>query len=94
MIIVRRRRRRPGTWTRSVKKDSVRWVTHKSFDLLREGFVYITCDLRRVSCVSQSVVNVKPEVKEETEEEKEQKHKSFVEKNEKQIKHFGERLLA
>lgn len=38
---------------------------------------------------SKSVVNIKPEVKEETEEEKEQKHKTFVEKYEKQIKHFG-----
>ncbi|XP_053471965.1 hsp90 co-chaperone Cdc37 [Ictalurus furcatus] len=37
---------------------------------------------------SKSVLNVKP-VKEETEEEKEQKHKTFVEKYEKQIKHFG-----
>ncbi|TNN70031.1 Hsp90 co-chaperone Cdc37 [Liparis tanakae] len=38
---------------------------------------------------SKSVVNVKPESDEETEEQKEQKHKTFVEKNEKQIKHFG-----
>ncbi|RVE69672.1 hypothetical protein OJAV_G00080350 [Oryzias javanicus] len=38
---------------------------------------------------SKSIVNKKPETSEETEEEKEQKHKTFVEKNEKQIKHFG-----
>ncbi|KAG7223186.1 hypothetical protein INR49_015794 [Caranx melampygus] len=38
---------------------------------------------------SKSIVNVKPESIEETEEEKEQKHKTFVEKYEKQIKHFG-----
>ncbi|MBN3277060.1 CDC37 protein, partial [Polyodon spathula] len=38
---------------------------------------------------SKSVFNVKPEVKEETEEEKEQKHKTFVEKYEKEIRHFG-----
>ncbi|XP_047427160.1 hsp90 co-chaperone Cdc37 [Mugil cephalus] len=38
---------------------------------------------------SKSIVNVKPESSEETEEEKEQKHKTFVEKHEKQIKHFG-----
>ncbi|RXM29820.1 E3 ubiquitin-protein ligase pellino-like 1 [Acipenser ruthenus] len=38
---------------------------------------------------SKSVFNVKPEDKEETEEEKEQKHKTFVEKYEKAIKHFG-----
>lgn len=38
---------------------------------------------------SKSIVNVKAEASEETEEEKEQKHKTFVEKYEKQIKHFG-----
>lgn len=38
---------------------------------------------------SKSIVNVKPESAEETEEEKEKKHKTFVDKNEKQIKHFG-----
>lgn len=38
---------------------------------------------------SKSIVNVNPETAEETEEQKEQKHKTFVEKNEKQIKHFG-----
>jgi len=38
---------------------------------------------------SKSVVNVKEDNKDETEEEKEEKHKSFVEQYEKQIKHFG-----
>lgn len=38
----------------------------------------------------QSMVNVKPEPAEESEEAREQKHKTFVEKYEKQIKHFGE----
>ncbi|XP_056144004.1 hsp90 co-chaperone Cdc37 [Lampris incognitus] len=38
---------------------------------------------------SKSIVNVKADSNEETEEEKEQKHKTFVEKYEKQIKHFG-----
>ncbi|XP_019731367.1 hsp90 co-chaperone Cdc37 [Hippocampus comes] len=38
---------------------------------------------------SKSVVNIKPEVLEESEEDKEKKHKTFVEKYEKQIKHFG-----
>ncbi|KAG7259227.1 hypothetical protein CRUP_028715 [Coryphaenoides rupestris] len=37
---------------------------------------------------SKSVVNAKPDPSEATEEEKEQKHKSFVEKYEKEIKHF------
>lgn len=40
-------------------------------------------------CFQQSIVNVKPDPSEETEEAKEQKHKTFVEKYEKQIKHFG-----
>ncbi|OCT90397.1 hypothetical protein XELAEV_18019010mg [Xenopus laevis] len=38
---------------------------------------------------NKSVFNVKPENKQVTEEEKEQKHKTFVEKNIKQLKHFG-----
>ncbi|KAM3863741.1 hsp90 co-chaperone Cdc37-like [Diretmus argenteus] len=38
---------------------------------------------------SKSVVNVKPDPSEETEEERETKHKTFVEKYEKEIKHFG-----
>lgn len=38
---------------------------------------------------SKSIVNVNPETAEETEEQKEEKHKTFVEKYEKQIKHFG-----
>ncbi|CAL8235643.1 unnamed protein product [Boreogadus saida] len=38
---------------------------------------------------SKSVVNAKPDPSEETEEEKEHKHKTFVEKYEKEIKHFG-----
>uniref|UniRef100_A0A672IV59 Hsp90 co-chaperone Cdc37 n=1 Tax=Salarias fasciatus TaxID=181472 RepID=A0A672IV59_SALFA len=38
---------------------------------------------------SKSIVNVKPDPSEETEEQKEQKHKTFVEKYEKEIKHFG-----
>nr|XP_057905318.1 hsp90 co-chaperone Cdc37-like [Doryrhamphus excisus] len=38
---------------------------------------------------SKSIVNMKPEAVEESEEEKEKKHKTFVEKYEKEIKHFG-----
>ncbi|KAM6394795.1 hsp90 co-chaperone Cdc37 [Rhynochetos jubatus] len=38
---------------------------------------------------SKSVFNVGAEEKEETEEQKERKHKTFVERYEKQIKHFG-----
>lgn len=40
-------------------------------------------------CPRQSIVNLKPDPSEETEEQKEQKHKTFVEKYEKEIKHFG-----
>ncbi|XP_071400218.1 hsp90 co-chaperone Cdc37 [Centroberyx affinis] len=38
---------------------------------------------------SKSVLNIKPAAEEETEEEKEEKHQTFVEKYEKEIKHFG-----
>ncbi|XP_034544791.1 hsp90 co-chaperone Cdc37 isoform X2 [Notolabrus celidotus] len=38
---------------------------------------------------SKSVLNVKPITKEETEEEKVEKHKTFVEKHAAEIKHFG-----
>ncbi|XP_074059460.1 hsp90 co-chaperone Cdc37 [Macrotis lagotis] len=38
---------------------------------------------------SKSVFNIKPDKEEDSEEQKEQKHKTFVEKYEKQIKHFG-----
>ncbi|XP_042341917.1 hsp90 co-chaperone Cdc37 isoform X1 [Plectropomus leopardus] len=38
---------------------------------------------------SKSVLNVKLETKEETQEEKVEKHKTFVEKYAKEIKHFG-----
>ncbi|XP_013871300.1 hsp90 co-chaperone Cdc37 [Austrofundulus limnaeus] len=38
---------------------------------------------------SKSVLNVKPVTTEETQQEKEEKHKTFVEKYAKEIKHFG-----
>ncbi|KAK9540705.1 hypothetical protein VZT92_003142 [Zoarces viviparus] len=38
---------------------------------------------------SKSVLNITPVTKEETEEEKAEKHKTFVEKYAKEIKHFG-----
>lgn len=37
----------------------------------------------------QSVLNVKPVTNERTEEEKVEKHKTFVEKHGQEIKHFG-----
>ena len=46
-----------------------------------------------LSVLPQSVFNAKPDPSEETEEEKEQKHKTFVEKYEKDIKHFGKPFL-
>jgi cell division cycle protein 37 len=39
---------------------------------------------------SKSILNIKPEVTEETEEQKEEKHQTFVDKHKKEIKHFGE----
>nr|XP_046175794.1 hsp90 co-chaperone Cdc37-like [Oncorhynchus gorbuscha]XP_046203460.1 hsp90 co-chaperone Cdc37-like [Oncorhynchus gorbuscha]XP_046209419.1 hsp90 co-chaperone Cdc37-like [Oncorhynchus gorbuscha]XP_046223578.1 hsp90 co-chaperone Cdc37-like [Oncorhynchus gorbuscha] len=38
---------------------------------------------------SKSILNIKPEVTEETEEQKEEKHQTFVDKHKKEIKHFG-----
>ncbi|XP_071210733.1 hsp90 co-chaperone Cdc37-like [Salvelinus alpinus] len=38
---------------------------------------------------SKSMLNIKPEATEETEEQKEEKHQTFVEKHKKEIKHFG-----
>uniref|UniRef100_A0A8K9UNL3 Hsp90 co-chaperone Cdc37 n=1 Tax=Oncorhynchus mykiss TaxID=8022 RepID=A0A8K9UNL3_ONCMY len=38
---------------------------------------------------SKSMLNIKPEVTEETEEQKEEKHQTFVDKHKKEIKHFG-----
>uniref|UniRef100_A0A8C7L6G7 Hsp90 co-chaperone Cdc37 n=1 Tax=Oncorhynchus kisutch TaxID=8019 RepID=A0A8C7L6G7_ONCKI len=38
---------------------------------------------------SKSMLNIKPDVTEETEEQKEEKHQTFVDKHKKEIKHFG-----
>lgn len=38
---------------------------------------------------SKSMLNIKPEATEETEEQKEEKHQTFVDKHKKEIKHFG-----
>lgn len=52
-----------------------------------------TCVHSNFSPVLQSVLNVKPAEKEETEENKVERHKTFVEKHAKEIKHFGRRTL-
>ncbi|XP_028454595.1 hsp90 co-chaperone Cdc37 isoform X2 [Perca flavescens] len=41
------------------------------------------------SILVQSILNIKPVTKEETEEEKVEKHKTFAEKYKKEIRHFG-----
>ncbi|MEE6522774.1 hypothetical protein FKM82_021393 [Ascaphus truei] len=71
-------RKEEKTWESKVdelrkKEKSIPWNVDT---LSKEGF-------------SKSVFNIKPETQEETEEQKEQKHKTFVEKNVKQLKHFG-----
>ncbi|XP_064814224.1 hsp90 co-chaperone Cdc37-like [Oncorhynchus masou masou] len=38
---------------------------------------------------SKSMLNIKPEATEDTEEQKEEKHQTFVDKHKKEIKHFG-----
>lgn len=42
----------------------------------------------------QSVLNINTVAHEETEEEKVEKHETFVEKHAKEIKHFGKTLLG
>ncbi|XP_028909323.1 hsp90 co-chaperone Cdc37 [Ornithorhynchus anatinus] len=71
-------RKEEKTWERKLdelhrKEKSMPWNVDT---LSRDGF-------------SKSVFNVKPDQEEESEEQKEQKHKTFVEKYEAQIKHFG-----
>ncbi|KAA0721643.1 Hsp90 co-chaperone [Triplophysa tibetana] len=74
---------------KQMKKDERSWQRKLDDHRQEEKKTPWNVDTLSKEGFSKSVVNVKPEVKEETEEEKEQKHKSFVEKNEKQIKHFG-----
>ncbi|XP_037331576.1 hsp90 co-chaperone Cdc37 [Pungitius pungitius] len=74
---------------KKLKKEEREWEK-KSAELSREEKkMPWNVDTLSKEGFSKSVVNVKPDSAEETEEEKEHKHKTFVEKYEKQIKHFG-----
>lgn len=70
---------------RSAKKDSARQG--------RGGDVHVRVEQDVILVLSfQSVLNITTVADEETEEQKVEKHKTFVEKHTKEIKHFG-RLL-
>ncbi|KAL6102632.1 cdc37 [Pungitius sinensis] len=74
---------------KKLKKEERDWEK-KSAELSREEKkMPWNVDTLSKEGFSKSVVNVKPDSADETEEEKEHKHKTFVEKYEKQIKHFG-----
>ncbi|XP_019950295.1 hsp90 co-chaperone Cdc37 [Paralichthys olivaceus] len=72
-----------------LKKETREWEKKRDEHTREEKKMPWNVDTLSKEGFSKSVVNVKPDSTEETEEEKEQKHKTFVEKNEKQIKHFG-----
>uniref|UniRef100_A0A8D3DAT9 Hsp90 co-chaperone Cdc37 n=2 Tax=Scophthalmus maximus TaxID=52904 RepID=A0A8D3DAT9_SCOMX len=74
---------------KKLKKEEREWEKKRDEHNREEKKMPWNVDTLSKEGFSKSVVNVKPDSNEETEEEKEQKHKTFVEKNEKQIKHFG-----
>lgn len=74
---------------KKLKKEEREWVKKLDDHNREEKKMPWNVDTLSKDGFSKSIVNVKPETTDETEEEKEQKHKTFVEKYEKQIKHFG-----
>lgn len=74
---------------KKLKKEEREWEKKLDKHCREEKKMPWNVDTLSKDGFSKSIVNVKPENAEETEEEKEQKHKTFVEKYEKQIKHFG-----
>uniref|UniRef100_A0A3Q2NPI2 Hsp90 co-chaperone Cdc37 n=1 Tax=Fundulus heteroclitus TaxID=8078 RepID=A0A3Q2NPI2_FUNHE len=74
---------------KKLKKEERDWAKRMDEHRREEKKMPWNVDTLSRDGFSKSVVNVKSEAGEETEEEKEQKHKTFVEKYEKQIKHFG-----
>ncbi|XP_075894758.1 hsp90 co-chaperone Cdc37 [Nelusetta ayraudi] len=77
------------TEEKKLKKEEREW--EKKFDEFNreEKKMPWNVDTLSKEGFSKSIVNVVRDASEETEEEKEKKHKTFVEKYEKQIKHFG-----
>ncbi|XP_069460189.1 hsp90 co-chaperone Cdc37 [Ambystoma mexicanum] len=72
-----------------LKKDERNWEKKANELRKKEKTMPWNVDTLSKDGFSKSVINKKPEDYEETEEEKEQKHKTFVEKYQKQLKHFG-----
>ncbi|XP_056426546.1 hsp90 co-chaperone Cdc37 [Hyla sarda] len=72
-----------------LKKEEKNWYKKQDELKKKEKTMPWNVDTLSKEGFSKSVFNVKPETNEETEEQKEQKHKTFVEKNLKQLKHFG-----
>ncbi|KAM8974180.1 hsp90 co-chaperone Cdc37 [Pelodytes ibericus] len=72
-----------------LKKEEKSWQKKEDELRKKEKTLPWNVDTLSKEGFSKSVFNVKPENKEDTEEQKEQKHKTFVEKNVKQLKHFG-----
>ncbi|XP_053320830.1 hsp90 co-chaperone Cdc37 [Spea bombifrons] len=72
-----------------LKKEEKTWQKKEDEFRRKEKNMPWNVDTLSKEGFSKSVFNVKPENNEETEEQKEQKHKTFVEKNEKLLKHFG-----
>ncbi|XP_077326346.1 hsp90 co-chaperone Cdc37 [Lithobates pipiens] len=72
-----------------LKKEEKKWQKKEDELKKKEKTLPWNVDTLSKEGFSKSVFNVKPENNEVSEEEKEQKHKTFVEKNVKQLKHFG-----
>ncbi|XP_063787440.1 hsp90 co-chaperone Cdc37 isoform X3 [Pseudophryne corroboree] len=72
-----------------LKKEEKNWRKKEDDLKKKEKTMPWNVDTLSKEGFSKSVFNVKPETNEESEEQKEQKHKTFVEKNLKQLKHFG-----
>ncbi|XP_072925508.1 hsp90 co-chaperone Cdc37 [Hemitrygon akajei] len=75
---------------KQLKKEEKEWDKKGALLKKKEKSMPWNVDTLSKEGFSKSVFNVKPESTQvETEEDKEKKHKTFVEKYEKQIKHFG-----
>ncbi|XP_041033120.1 hsp90 co-chaperone Cdc37 isoform X1 [Carcharodon carcharias] len=78
------------TELKQLKKEEKEWDKKGASLKKKEKAMPWNVDTLSKEGFSKSVINVTPESsKVETEEDKEKKHKTFVEKYEKQIKHFG-----
>ncbi|XP_076609433.1 hsp90 co-chaperone Cdc37 [Chaetodon auriga] len=74
---------------RKLKKEEREWEKKMDEHNREEKKMPWNVDTLSKDGFSKSIVNVIPDTTEETEEAREEKHKTFVEKYEKQIKHFG-----